>query len=356
MTAPSPSPLRPDSPAAPPHGSPGPPHRCPDGPLPAPQAPRARGPVAAATRRPAALTELAVAPAAAAQRVQVALQHVGEQVARRELHRVPAQRLAHLRHRHAQQPPRVALAHPRRSPAGWLGAAPFRAAAAPLCARAPSGAPSAAAAAPCFRAGPIIRSRPPPSPAGSRPFPPTGPRRGARAQPGVLSQPARRSEGWEMECGASGGSPVGDGCQAVRVAFSIALGLSAALFPLVRPSTRLHFIFTATTLRGRLASASVAAPESPVRFVAEWGLEPGSLRPQARMLTALPLGVLVFVPSSIWCPVKLLPPLQGFIYLFIYLFFDLYPAFFYKGLKAAYISSSILSPQQPCEVGWAKSL
>lgn len=43
--------------------------------------------------------------------LQVALQHVGEQLAGGELHRVPAQRLAQLRHRHPHQRARVALTH-----------------------------------------------------------------------------------------------------------------------------------------------------------------------------------------------------------------------------------------------------
>uniref|UniRef100_A0A8D2IU11 Mannose receptor, C type 1b n=1 Tax=Varanus komodoensis TaxID=61221 RepID=A0A8D2IU11_VARKO len=48
-------------------------------------------------------------------------------------------------------------------------------------------------------------------------------------------------------------------------------------------------------------------------------------------------------------------------YLFFRFIFSIYFSiyilpFSYKGLKAAYISSSILSSQQPCEVGWAKSL
>lgn len=91
---------RPPTPAGPPQPGPGP---CPDSnrsalrPLP-PQP------------RPA-LTELAVAVAAPAQPLQVPLQHVGEEVAGRDLHRVPTQRLANLRHRHPQQPPRVGLAH-----------------------------------------------------------------------------------------------------------------------------------------------------------------------------------------------------------------------------------------------------
>uniref|UniRef100_A0A8C3N661 Uncharacterized protein n=1 Tax=Geospiza parvula TaxID=87175 RepID=A0A8C3N661_GEOPR len=59
-----------------------------------------------------ALTELAVAVAAPAQPLQVPLQHVGEQVAGRDLHGVPAEGLADLRHRHPQQPAGVGLAHP----------------------------------------------------------------------------------------------------------------------------------------------------------------------------------------------------------------------------------------------------
>uniref|UniRef100_A0A5F8HF21 Uncharacterized protein n=1 Tax=Monodelphis domestica TaxID=13616 RepID=A0A5F8HF21_MONDO len=62
--------------------------------------------------------ELGVAMAAPAQLLQVPLQDVREKVAGAELHRVPAQRLADLRHRHPQQRPRVALAHPApRTPA-----------------------------------------------------------------------------------------------------------------------------------------------------------------------------------------------------------------------------------------------
>uniref|UniRef100_A0A8D0EEI7 Uncharacterized protein n=1 Tax=Strix occidentalis caurina TaxID=311401 RepID=A0A8D0EEI7_STROC len=76
-------------------------------PLPQPLSPQRCPPDPA---RPA-LTELAVAVAAPAQPLQVPLQHVGEEVAGRDLHRVPAQRLANLRHRHPQQPPRVGLAH-----------------------------------------------------------------------------------------------------------------------------------------------------------------------------------------------------------------------------------------------------
>lgn len=44
--------------------------------------------------------------------LQVALQHVREKVAGAQLHRVPAQRLADLRHRDPQQRPGVTLAHP----------------------------------------------------------------------------------------------------------------------------------------------------------------------------------------------------------------------------------------------------
>uniref|UniRef100_A0A8C8A3X5 Uncharacterized protein n=1 Tax=Otus sunia TaxID=257818 RepID=A0A8C8A3X5_9STRI len=76
-------------------------------PLPQPLSPQRCPPDPA---RPA-LTELAVAVATPAQPLQVPLQHVGEEVAGRNLHRVPTQRLANLRHRHPQQPPRVGLAH-----------------------------------------------------------------------------------------------------------------------------------------------------------------------------------------------------------------------------------------------------
>lgn len=58
------------------------------------------------------LTELRVPMAAPSQLLQVALQHVREEVAGAELHRVPAQRLADLRHRDPQQRPGVTLAHP----------------------------------------------------------------------------------------------------------------------------------------------------------------------------------------------------------------------------------------------------
>lgn len=58
------------------------------------------------------LTELRVPMAAPAQLLQIALQHVREEVAGAELHRVPAQRLADLRHRDPQQRPGVTLAHP----------------------------------------------------------------------------------------------------------------------------------------------------------------------------------------------------------------------------------------------------
>lgn len=64
--------------------------------------------------RTLSLTELAVAVAAPAQSLQVPLQHIGEEIAGRNLHRIPAQRLTDLRHRYPQQPPRVRLAH-----AGW---------------------------------------------------------------------------------------------------------------------------------------------------------------------------------------------------------------------------------------------
>uniref|UniRef100_A0ABI7YF33 Uncharacterized protein n=1 Tax=Felis catus TaxID=9685 RepID=A0ABI7YF33_FELCA len=50
--------------------------------------------------------------AAPSQLLQIALQHVREEVAGAELHRVPAQRLADLRHRDPQQRPGVTLAHP----------------------------------------------------------------------------------------------------------------------------------------------------------------------------------------------------------------------------------------------------
>uniref|UniRef100_A0A663DZT2 Uncharacterized protein n=1 Tax=Aquila chrysaetos chrysaetos TaxID=223781 RepID=A0A663DZT2_AQUCH len=74
---------------------------------------RSPSPHSTARQPPArpALTELAVAVAAPAQPLQVPLQHVGEEVAGRNLHRVPTQRLANLRHRHPQQPPRVGFAH-----------------------------------------------------------------------------------------------------------------------------------------------------------------------------------------------------------------------------------------------------
>lgn len=58
------------------------------------------------------LTEFRVPMAASAQLLQIALQDVGEEVAGAELHRVPAQRLADLRHRDPQQRPGVTLAHP----------------------------------------------------------------------------------------------------------------------------------------------------------------------------------------------------------------------------------------------------
>uniref|UniRef100_A0A8C3I4J7 Uncharacterized protein n=1 Tax=Chrysemys picta bellii TaxID=8478 RepID=A0A8C3I4J7_CHRPI len=86
--------------------------------------PRAVTPRAVAAPAPA-LTELAVAVAAPAQSLQVALQHVGEEVAGRDLHRVPAQRLADLSHRHPQQTPRVALAHPGRLSAAWARSPPW---------------------------------------------------------------------------------------------------------------------------------------------------------------------------------------------------------------------------------------
>lgn len=58
------------------------------------------------------LTELRVPVAAPSQLLQVALQDVREEVAGAELHGVPAQRLADLRHRDPQQRPGVTLAHP----------------------------------------------------------------------------------------------------------------------------------------------------------------------------------------------------------------------------------------------------
>ncbi|CAD7679036.1 unnamed protein product [Nyctereutes procyonoides] len=58
------------------------------------------------------LTQLRVPVAAPSQLLQVALQHVREEVAGAQLHRVPAQRLADLRHRDPQQRPGVTLAHP----------------------------------------------------------------------------------------------------------------------------------------------------------------------------------------------------------------------------------------------------
>lgn len=58
------------------------------------------------------LTEFRVPMAAPAQLLQIALQHVREEVAGAELHRVPAQSLADLRHRDPQQRPGVTLAHP----------------------------------------------------------------------------------------------------------------------------------------------------------------------------------------------------------------------------------------------------
>ncbi|MEJ1284442.1 hypothetical protein NN561_015427 [Cricetulus griseus] len=61
--------------------------------------------------------------AASAQLLQIALQDVGEEVAGTELHRVPAQRLADLRHRDPQQRPGVTLAHP----AAWTPPQPFAA-------------------------------------------------------------------------------------------------------------------------------------------------------------------------------------------------------------------------------------
>lgn len=61
--------------------------------------------------------------ATSAQLLQIALQDVGEEVAGTELHRVPAQRLADLRHRDPQQRPGVTLAHP----AVWTPPQPFAA-------------------------------------------------------------------------------------------------------------------------------------------------------------------------------------------------------------------------------------
>uniref|UniRef100_A0A8C8URQ8 Uncharacterized protein n=1 Tax=Peromyscus maniculatus bairdii TaxID=230844 RepID=A0A8C8URQ8_PERMB len=69
------------------------------------------------------LTEFRVPMAASAQLLQIALQDVGEEVAGTELHRVPAQRLADLRHRDPQQRPGVTLAHP----AAWTPPQPFAA-------------------------------------------------------------------------------------------------------------------------------------------------------------------------------------------------------------------------------------
>lgn len=57
------------------------------------------------------LTELGVAVAASGELLQVALQHIREQLAGGQLYRVPAQRLAQLRHRHPHQRARVALTH-----------------------------------------------------------------------------------------------------------------------------------------------------------------------------------------------------------------------------------------------------
>uniref|UniRef100_A0A8C6N3A1 Uncharacterized protein n=1 Tax=Mus spicilegus TaxID=10103 RepID=A0A8C6N3A1_MUSSI len=82
------------------------------------------------SRNPApVLTEFRVPMAAPAQLLQIALQDVGEEVAGAELHRVPAQRLADLRHRDPQQRPRVTLAHP----AAWTPPQPFAATALQPC-------------------------------------------------------------------------------------------------------------------------------------------------------------------------------------------------------------------------------
>lgn len=45
------------------------------------------------------------------QLLDVPMQHIGQQIARSELNRIPAQRLADLRHRHTQQRAGIALAH-----------------------------------------------------------------------------------------------------------------------------------------------------------------------------------------------------------------------------------------------------
>lgn len=58
-----------------------------------------------------ALTELGVTVAAPGQLLQVSLQHVGEQIAGAQLHRVPAHRLTHLRHGDPQQRASEALTH-----------------------------------------------------------------------------------------------------------------------------------------------------------------------------------------------------------------------------------------------------
>ncbi|GCC48143.1 hypothetical protein chiPu_0032200 [Chiloscyllium punctatum] len=50
--------------------------------------------------------------AAPGQLLDVPVEHVGEDVAGRDLHRVPSQSLADLSHRHPQQGPTVSVAHP----------------------------------------------------------------------------------------------------------------------------------------------------------------------------------------------------------------------------------------------------
>lgn len=100
------------------------------------------------------LTEFRVPMAAPAQLLQIALQDVSEEVAGTELHRVPAQRLADLRHRDPQQRPGVTLAHP----AAWTPPQPFAATALQPCRLASAEPPIHCLGAP--RRG----NRPPPAP------------------------------------------------------------------------------------------------------------------------------------------------------------------------------------------------
>lgn len=58
-----------------------------------------------------ALTELRVPMADPGQLLDISMQHIGEQIARSELNRIPTQSLADLRHRNTQQRAGIALAH-----------------------------------------------------------------------------------------------------------------------------------------------------------------------------------------------------------------------------------------------------